>query len=94
MNVFDLWVPSHFKQLCSVIDMLPADLDFEVPSLSLNVNPRNSELTSSRSGLSQQIENYSLADEEAVSDSQLGNQPITPDTTTTGSNTAKKKRAK
>lgn len=28
-NVYDLWVPEHFKRICSVIDSLPADSDFD-----------------------------------------------------------------
>lgn len=28
-NVYDLWLPEHFKRICSAIDMLPADLNFE-----------------------------------------------------------------
>ncbi|KAL9084083.1 MAG: hypothetical protein Q9165_008220 [Trypethelium subeluteriae] len=93
MNIYDLWVPGHFKRLCSVIDMLPADLTFELSNLS---QPQYSdlELGSSRSGLSQPVEDCSLADEEPVQDSQPSNQPITPDTTTAGSITSKKKRAK
>lgn len=93
MNVYDFWAPGHFKRLCSVIDMLPADLNFEDSNLS---QPQHSdpELDSSRSGISQQVEVYSLADEESVQDSQPSNQPITPDRTTTGSINSKKKRAK
>lgn len=34
MNVFDSWVPDHFKRIYSAIDMLPADLDFDVSDLS------------------------------------------------------------
>lgn len=33
-NVYDLWVPSHFKRICSAIDQLPSDLNFDVPALS------------------------------------------------------------
>jgi hypothetical protein len=33
-NVYDTWIPSHFKRLCSAIDQIPADLDFSVPQLS------------------------------------------------------------
>jgi hypothetical protein len=29
-NVYDIWVPAHFKRICSVIDKLPPDLHFEV----------------------------------------------------------------
>jgi hypothetical protein len=45
MNVLDLWVPDHFKRLCSIIDMLPADLNFDVSEL-------DQELASSHSRLS------------------------------------------
>jgi hypothetical protein len=30
-NVYDIWMPTHFKRICLVIDELPAALDFEVP---------------------------------------------------------------
>ena len=33
-NVYDIWMPAHFKSICSVIDQLPSDLDFNVPPLS------------------------------------------------------------
>jgi hypothetical protein len=29
-NVYNVWMPTHFKRICSVIDELPPDLDFEV----------------------------------------------------------------
>ncbi|PQE03663.1 phosphatidylserine decarboxylase protein [Rutstroemia sp. NJR-2017a BBW] len=29
-NVYDIWMPTHLKRICSVIDDLPLDLDFEV----------------------------------------------------------------
>ncbi|KAM3501710.1 hypothetical protein MY11210_009301 [Beauveria gryllotalpidicola] len=32
-NVYDSWMPSHFKRICSAIDELPADLDLDDPSL-------------------------------------------------------------
>jgi hypothetical protein len=33
MNVFDFWVPNHFKKLCSAIDMLPANYNFDISEL-------------------------------------------------------------
>ncbi|KAK6330646.1 hypothetical protein TWF718_002843 [Orbilia javanica] len=33
-NVYDIWMPSHFKRLCSVIDQIPAGVDFNVTPLS------------------------------------------------------------
>lgn len=32
-NIYDLWVPSHFKKICSAIDKLPSDLNFDIPLL-------------------------------------------------------------
>ena len=29
-NVYNIWMPTHFKRICSVIDELPPNLDFEV----------------------------------------------------------------
>jgi hypothetical protein len=29
-NVYDVWMPIHLKRICSVIDQLPPDVDFEV----------------------------------------------------------------
>ena len=33
-NVYDIWMPTHLKRICSVIDKLPSDLDFEVSQQS------------------------------------------------------------
>jgi hypothetical protein len=33
-NVYDIWVPTHFKRICSVIDALPPDADIEVSQQS------------------------------------------------------------
>lgn len=33
-NVYDIWMPTHFKRICSVIDELPADLQFDLSSQS------------------------------------------------------------
>jgi hypothetical protein len=85
MNLYDLWVQPHFEKICSVIDMLPADLYFDV-------SEQDQELASSRSGLSQQLKDYSLADGRVIPESQPSVQPITPDTTIqTGSSNVKKK---
>lgn len=85
-NVYDLWLPKHFDRTCSVIDMLPADLNFDV---------FEQDLASSRSALSQQLEDSILANERVIPNSQLSIQPITPDTTIeTGSSNSKKKKKK
>ncbi|KAK3304844.1 uncharacterized protein B0T15DRAFT_568540 [Chaetomium strumarium] len=33
-NVYDIWMPKHFEHICSAINQLPSDLDFDVPPLS------------------------------------------------------------
>jgi hypothetical protein len=75
-NIYDLWLPKHFERICDIIDMLPADLNFDV-------SEQDPESVSSRSGLSQRLEGYGLDDEQVVPDSQPSVQPITPDTTIT-----------
>jgi hypothetical protein len=32
-NLYNTWMPTHFKRLCSAIDDLPTDFDFDVESL-------------------------------------------------------------
>jgi hypothetical protein len=32
-NVYDTWMPTHFKRICSVIDKLPSNINFEVLEL-------------------------------------------------------------
>ena len=87
-NVYDLWLPKHYKRICSVIDMLPADFNFDVSEL-------DQELTSSRSGLSQRFDDHGLADEQVVQDNQQSVQQITPATTIqTSSSNPKKKKTK
>ncbi|KAK6591861.1 hypothetical protein H4I96_12138 [Botrytis cinerea] len=79
-NVYDIWMPTHLKRICSVIDGLPSDLDFEVS--------QQSEL--GESGLSQELESHNLFEQtsyDAVSlkeaddqSSHIGLGHITPDT--------------
>jgi hypothetical protein len=79
-NVYDVWMPTHFKRICSVIDDLPPDVDFGVS--------QGSEL--GESGLSQGLESHHLSDQtshdaasldEADSQSsRVGSRDVTPDT--------------
>lgn len=77
-NVYNAWMPTHLKRLCSIIDNLPADLDFEVSKLG-------------ESGLSQGLESHHLSDQsshDAASmleeadrqSSRVGSRDVTPDT--------------
>jgi hypothetical protein len=63
-NVYDLWMPNHFKRLCSVTDQLPADLSFELS--------QQSELDFQDTGLSQDFQSYALSQSNADSASSLG----------------------
>jgi hypothetical protein len=88
-NIYDTWMPTHFKKLCSAIDQLPSELDFDVPSLP-------------ETGLSQNVESLmqsnigSAASLPVDQDSQLSNagqaQAATPSTSLTGPKAAKKRR--
>ncbi|KAB5581155.1 hypothetical protein GE09DRAFT_1085286 [Coniochaeta sp. 2T2.1] len=78
-NVYDIWMQDHFKNICSAIDQLPSDLDFDVPPLS------------EATGLSQDLGHLMQSDAGSASvpvegDSQSSNaeQPAaTPDTSFT-----------
>jgi hypothetical protein len=50
-NVYDIWMPMHFKRICSVIDELPPDINFNISELQ----------SSEASGLSQVFEEQSLS---------------------------------
>jgi hypothetical protein len=50
-NVYDIWMPTHFKRICLVIDKLLPDISFEVSKLP----------SSEASGLSQVFEDQSLS---------------------------------
>jgi hypothetical protein len=73
-------MPTHLKRICSVIDDLPPDLDFEVSQQS----------EPGESGLSQGLKSHHLSDqsshntaslEEADSQSsRVGSRDVTPDT--------------
>ncbi|KAL8383533.1 hypothetical protein RB595_010642 [Gaeumannomyces hyphopodioides] len=77
-NVYDIWMPTHFKNICSAIDQLPSDLDFDVPPLS------------ETTGLSQGLGSLMQSDagsvsgpvEQDVQSSNAEQQGLTPDTST------------
>jgi hypothetical protein len=78
-NVYDIWMPDHFKNIRSAIDQLPSDLNFNVPPLS------------DATGLSQDLgglmQSYAGSAPEPVErDSRSSNarqQGVTPDTSFT-----------
>ncbi|KID98639.1 hypothetical protein MAJ_05295, partial [Metarhizium majus ARSEF 297] len=90
-NIYELWMPSHFKRICSAIDQLPSDLDFDNPSLP-------------STGLSQDLQSQHLAQSDVDVDSlptERGGQSsnpkqetATPSTSFTNPGTAKKRKGK
>lgn len=56
-NVYDNWMPDHFKRICSAIDKIPPDISFDVS--------QESELPFSQTGLSQDLESQRLLQSEA-----------------------------
>ncbi|KAK4182672.1 hypothetical protein QBC35DRAFT_457060 [Podospora australis] len=75
-NVYDTWMPAHFTNICSAIDQLPSDVNFDVPPLS------------EATGLSQDLGNLmqsdascaSIPDERGSQSSNAEQQAVTPDT--------------
>jgi hypothetical protein len=78
-NIYDVWMPVHFKRLCSVIDAIPPDIHFELSEESELQFPPSS-------GLSQGLESHHLSESVATDDDALrllDSQEVTPDTSIT-----------
>jgi hypothetical protein len=79
-NVYDIWVPDHLKRICSVIDTLPPNVNFEVS--------QPSELGESglSQGLESQLSGYSSQDAESLPEdagsqtSRISSRDVTPHT--------------
>ena len=71
-NVYDIWMPTHLKRICSAIDELPPDLNFEVSE-----QPEPSE-----SGLSQGLESHHLSSQSSHNGAYMlvEEADVTPDT--------------
>ncbi|KIV84240.1 hypothetical protein, variant [Exophiala sideris] len=75
-SVYDIWMPPHFKRLCSAIDAIPLDINFEL-------SQESDLLFSTSSGLSQGVESHHLSDSGATGDDELrllDSQEGTPET--------------
>jgi len=76
-NVYDIWMPTHLKRICSAIDDIPSDIDFGL-----------SQSASFAEGLELQNSQQSNAEsisELEVDDSLVGSQDNTPNTSFTQS---------
>jgi hypothetical protein len=63
-NVYDVWMPTHFERICSVVDQLPSDLDFEVSQQSELQFPEES-------GVSQELESHHLSQQSNADSASL-----------------------
>ncbi|TQN73491.1 hypothetical protein CSHISOI_01991 [Colletotrichum shisoi] len=81
-NVYDLWMPFHFKRICSAIDQLPSKVDFDVEAPSESTN------------LSQDLESLARLDGPRSSLAGGGNNASRVDTTTSDSSPGPAKRRK
>jgi hypothetical protein len=86
-NVYDIWMPTHFKRISSAIDELPPEQDFK---LSQALEPQISE----GFGLSQQLENQILSEAPGSRSGHVDLQQITPDASTQAEKPASKKKKK
>ncbi|EEH15900.1 hypothetical protein PABG_05987 [Paracoccidioides brasiliensis Pb03] len=40
-NVYDIWMPTHFKRICSAIDQIPPDVDFDISQSELKYSQQS-----------------------------------------------------
>jgi hypothetical protein len=79
-NVYDIWMPSHLKRICSVIDDLPSDLHFEVSQKSELGESRLSQGLESHSDYSSHDAASLHDDADSVSSRATSSRDVTPDT--------------
>jgi hypothetical protein len=70
-NVYDIWIPTHLKRICSVIDQLPCDLNFEVSQGSELQFAEASGLSQELGGLLSEQSNIDSASRASQEDSEL-----------------------
>ena len=68
-------MPKHFERICSAIDQLPSELDFDVPSLAEIGLSQGLE-----SHLSQRDDDTASMSKEGDGQSSIANHRVTPDT--------------
>ncbi|MCJ1395231.1 hypothetical protein MMC18_008114 [Xylographa bjoerkii] len=80
-NVYEVWMPTHLKRICSVIDQLPPNVNFEVARGSELRFPEASGLSQKLDGLLSEPSNVDSASGTSQDDSELV--PIDPEMDTT-----------
>ncbi|EGO57211.1 hypothetical protein NEUTE1DRAFT_129250 [Neurospora tetrasperma FGSC 2508] len=86
-NIYDIWMPAHYKKICSAIDQLPAELDLAVPPLSGATG-----LSQDAGSLMSEADPASKSVEQDSRSSNAGQQGITPDTSLTRPEAAKRRK--
>ena len=82
-NVYDIWMPALFERICSAIDQIPAEINFEVASSGLSQNMEGQRL--------QQQDLESLPGEDSLAGSHRM-RANTPNTSVTEPGAPRKKR--
>ncbi len=83
-NVYDVWMPTHLKRICSAIDQLPPDLNFEVSQGSELQYTEATGLSQELGGLLSEQSHVESVAQTSQDDSELAPtvlQTVTPDTT-------------
>ncbi len=97
-NVYEVWMPTHLQRICSIIDQLPPDLNFEVSQGSELQFAEASGLSQELSGLLSEQSNVESASQTSQDNSELVPivpQTVTPDTSVSqGKERAALKRSK
>jgi hypothetical protein len=86
-NVYDKWMPIHFKRICSAIDQLPSELNFDVSSQPETGLPQGPE-----SLIQSDVGSATPVDQDAHSSNVVRGQVATPGTSFTEPKVAKKRR--
>jgi hypothetical protein len=79
-NVYDVWMPTHLKRICSIIDDLPPNLDFEISQQSEAGEYGRSQGLESHHLSDQTSHNAATLDEANSQSNRMGSQDVTPDT--------------
>lgn len=81
-NVYDVWMPMHLRRICSAIEQLPSNLNFQVVQGSEVQSAETSGLSQNLSGPLSEPSNVDNASQIDQEDDQLT--PIVPQTDTPG----------
>ncbi|KAJ8058420.1 hypothetical protein OCU04_012609 [Sclerotinia nivalis] len=78
-NIYDIWIPIHLKRICSVIDDIPSDLNFEVSQQSEPGESGLSQVLGSHNIFEQTSYNAASLKENDDQSSRIVSRHITPE---------------